>query len=42
MPAGSRLALPEPLKKAIIVYRGDFAPSYGYMRAYLENAGAST
>jgi saccharopine dehydrogenase (NAD+, L-lysine forming) len=37
-PFGS-LELPEALKKAVVVYRGDFAPSYEYMRAYLEGDG---
>ena len=29
------LALPDTIKKAIIVYRGEFTPAYEYMRKFL-------
>lgn len=33
----NKLALPPPLKRAVILYRGEFTPAYKYMEKYIQN-----
>jgi len=30
--------LPEPIKKAMILFRGEFTPEYGYMQDFLKSS----